>query len=59
MTSPDRDLQARFAALRRADAATAPDLDALLAKAPVRPRRRLLLPAILAAAAVVMAVAGV
>jgi hypothetical protein len=59
MTSPDPDLRARFAALRRADAATAPDLDALFAKGRARPRGRLVLPAMLAAAAVVIAVAGV
>ena len=59
MTSLDRDLRTRFDALRRVDAAAVPDLDALLAKSRARPRRRLVLPAVLAAAAVVIAVAGV
>ena len=52
--SPDRDLRERFAALRRVDAATVPDLDALFTRAPARPRHWLVLPAIVAAAAVAM-----
>ena len=57
MTVRDDDLRARFDALRRVEAAAAPDFDAVIAK-PAARHRRIVLPATVAAAAAVMLVAG-
>src|SRR5690349_15463094 len=58
MTQSDDDFRIRFAALRRADAAAAPELDTLLARPVTRGSRRLILPAAIAAAAAVLLAAG-
>ena len=58
MTTRDDDLRARFTALRRADAAAAPELDALLARPVARISRRVMFPAALVAAAAILVVAS-
>ncbi len=58
MTSNDRDLRARFNALRRVDAGAAPDLEALIENTSPPRRHRVILPAAAAAAAILMLVAG-
>ena len=58
MKRADHDLRARFDALRRVDTAAVPDLDRLIAKSRTRRPHWVMLPATVAAAAVVMLVAG-
>ena len=59
MKSHDDDLRSRFDALRRVDAASVPDVNALVARPAVRRVQRVVWPAtVAAAAAIVMLVAG-
>lgn len=59
MMSDDHDLRSRFDALRRVDAAAVPEVDELVARTHARPSRRVMLPAMAAAAAAIaMLVAG-
>ena len=59
MTASDDNLRSRYAALRRADASAAPELDALLARPVTTARRRVIFPAAIAAAAAILLIAGV
>ena len=58
MTRPDDDLRWRFSALRRADEAAAPTIDALLERRVVRATRIVVIPAAIAAAAAILLVAS-
>ena len=58
MTPGDRDLRMRFDALRRVDADAVPRLDLLVAQPRTRRPTPVVLPATVAAAAVIMLVAG-